>query len=100
MQSRRPYSKKITESDVIKAIEQIAMLINQGYGIVLARKKVTGGMNNRLTRAMFKHDLYVYVLNDYMKNRGYHARFFKTKLGLVQRLTRKASNEKQTTETT
>lgn len=98
MQSRSLYSKKINESDVIKAIEQIALLINEGYGIVLSRKKVTGGMNNPLTRAIFKHDLYLHVLNDYMKTRGYHARFIKTKSGIIQRNTRKAFYAQETTE--
>jgi len=73
-----------TDSETAQLIFRISELINDGYSIVLARKIVCGGTNNRFTRAILKNDLYVHVLNSYLKTRGYYMRYKKEGLILKQ----------------
>lgn len=61
--------KEITQQDVLIAMQKIVAIMNDGYSILYARKKVCGGQNTRICRAVVLSDLYLSVLNKYMKEK-------------------------------
>lgn len=63
-------------SETIQLIEQIAIFVNEGDSIILARKKVCGNQNSMKTRAVLKHPLYLHVLNAYMDDRKLNRSFY------------------------
>lgn len=66
-----------TPSEMLNVIKHLVDLLEEGKGIVLARKIACGGLNNKKSKALSKHDLYVYVLNQYMIRRDYRNRYKK-----------------------
>ena len=53
-------------SETIQLIEQIAVFVNEGDSIILARKKVCGNQNSMKTRAVLKHPLYLQRILHYI----------------------------------
>ena len=76
-------------------LEKIVAIINDGYGIIYAKKMVCGGMCNYKTRAVMAHPQYLHILNTYLKDRRYALSFVKFENQLRQKAPRKGLEHKQ-----
>lgn len=57
--------KRLTNEEIIEACQKIARLIDEGWGIAIARKKVAGTDNSVKSRQIMAHPLYLDLLNHY-----------------------------------
>lgn len=69
--------KSPSEQQVLTAIHELEILLREGGSIVLIRKNICKGNNNKLAKAMRAHPVYLEVLNNYMSSRQYNTRFQK-----------------------
>lgn len=81
MPKPKPY---FNQSEVIQALREICNLLNEGYSINVAKKRVCGGVQNKWAKQVSQHPLYLHILNDYMITRNYNRSFYATLLGLKQ----------------
>ena len=68
--------KRYTSHEILEAINEISKLMEEGYSIQLATKKVAKSAGNILSRKIRRHPLYLHLLNHYLKSRGYHIRYY------------------------
>ena len=76
-------------------LEQIVKIINDGYGIISAKKRVCGGVNNYKSKAVMAHPQYLHILNTYLKDRRYALSFVKFENQLRQKAPVKGLKHKQ-----
>ncbi len=73
-----------TQSQLLEAIKQLCVYINEGDSINVAKKKVCGGSQNKYAKQIAAHPLYIHILNDYMMTRKYNRGFYADATGLKQ----------------
>lgn len=57
--------KRLNNEQIIEACQNIAKLIDEGWSIAIARKKVAGTDNSVKARQIMAHPLYIDLLNQY-----------------------------------
>lgn len=68
--------------DILKAIDEIKIYLEQGDSIQLARKKACGSQLSPLAKSLSQNERYLTMLNKYMERKKRNFRFMKTSKGL------------------
>ena len=71
------------ELKTLEAIRKIISMVDDGWSIVYARKKVCGSDTGDLARAVLAHDLYLDVLNEYMQKHPGKQKFSRAENGKI-----------------
>lgn len=68
--------KRFTDEEIQEFIKNIAKLIDEGWSIAVAKKKVIGSDNAYKGKKVMSHPLYIDLLNHYANIHGHNQEYY------------------------